>query len=403
MTTVPSETTPRLRIAYLTEWSPYAETGVLRKLIGQVAAWRRLGCEAQLFTLAARREQPTALDFAEHGVAIGALHQRMLDRWPRARLGLVNKIVTVPLMRRAIKAYRPDVIYYRQNGPWYPGIGTLLQLAPAVMEINTNERVETELWGAAVGKVYRATQARVWRQINGFVCVTGEIADDFRGLGKPVSVLGNSFWDDVKDAVPSGNAAPALVFVGTKTDTAASWHGVDKIFPLADRMPAAVFHVVGMTRDDFAGQPVPPNVRFHGELRGGDLARVLAVSDVGLGTLALHRKSMEEACPLKVREYLMNRLPVVIGYRETQDELRTAPYVLDIGNGPNNVSDNIERIRAFAEAWTNRRITSDLSFLSMDTIERRRITFLAAFANAATPSLSTVPRASGAGVGSTAR
>ncbi len=371
-----------LRIAYLTEWTPYAETGVLRKLIGQVAAWRRHGCEAQLFTLAPRRDAPTALNFAEHGIAIGALHQRYLDRFPRARLGLVNKIASVPLMHRAISAYRPDVIYYRQNGPWYPGIGALLRLAPSVMEINTNERAETKLWSPSIGATYRATQAQVWRHVRGFVCVTCEIAGHFSAHGKPIAVLGNSFWDKVKDPAPTGNATPALVFVGSRIDVSASWHGVDKVFPLAAAMPASTFHIVGMTRDDFGDAAPPANVRFHGELRGAELSAVLASSDVGLGTLALHRKNMEEACPLKVREYLMNRLPVVIGYRETQAELRGAPYVLDIGNGPDNVANNIENIRAFAAAWTNRRVAADLSFLSMGTIERRRIAFLTEMAGA---------------------
>jgi hypothetical protein len=371
-----------LRIAYLTEWPPYSETGVLRKLIGQVRAWREHGCEAQLFALVPRRDAPTALDFDEHGVTIGAFPQRYLDRFPRARLGLFNKIASAPLVRRALRNYRPDVIYYRQNGPWYPGIGALLSIAPSVMEINTSERAETKLWGPAIGAAYRATQAWVWRHVSGFVCVTREIAGDFRAHNKPIAVFGNSFWGDVRNSAPTGNTKPAFVFIGSRIDVSANWHGVDKVFPLAAAMPDSAFHIVGMARDDFGDAAAPANVRFHGELRGAELNSVLASCDIGLGTLALHRKNMEEACPLKVREYLMNRLPVVIGYRETQAELRAAPYMLDIGNGRDNVANNIDRIRTFAAAWTNRRVTADLSFLSMESIESRRIAFLTEMADA---------------------
>ena len=369
-----------LRIGYLTEWPPYAETGVLRKVIGQVRAWRELGAAVEIFSVSARRDERPALSFEDFGMVLGAIPQQRLDKYPFARLGYVNKILSVAPLVRALRGFRPDVIYYRQNGPWYPGLAKVLAIAPTVLEVNTNEDVEHKLWSAFLGRFHKATQARAHDRMAGFVCVTGEIASKYRWRRKPVAVIGNSFWDEVKEPAPTGNSAPAFVFAGSQMGVSANWHGVDKVFALAAAMPDSTFHIVGMTRDDFPQAPGGSNVRFHGNLRAADLAAVLAVSDVGLGTLALHRKSMEEACPLKVREYLMNRLPVVAGYREVQDELRTAPYVLDIGNRPDNVESNIERIGAFAAAWTNRRVTADLSFLSTKTIEGRRIAFLAGIA-----------------------
>lgn len=38
---------------------------------------------------------------------------------------------------------------------------------------------------------------------------------------------------------------------------------------------------------------------------------------VCIGTLALHRKNMTEASPLKTREYLAHGFPVIIGYKDT--------------------------------------------------------------------------------------
>jgi hypothetical protein len=372
-----------MRIAYLTEWQPYAETGVLRKLIGQVRAWRELGATAEIFSVSTRRKEPPALSFEEYGAVYGAVSQRHLDKYPFLRLGYVNKILSVAPLARALRRFRPDIVYYRQNGPWYPGVSVLLRQVPSVMEINTNEHAENKLWGRSMDLVYRATQARIWRNVRGFVCVTGEIADDFRPQGKPVAVVGNSFWGEVRSPAPTGNSEPAFVFVGSCMDVLDNWHGVDKVFPLAAAMPASPFHIVGMTRGDFGDAAIPSNVRFHGELRGAELSVILASSDIGLGTLALHRKNMQEACPLKVREYLMNRLPIVAGYRETETELRTAPYVLNIGNDPDNVANNIERIKSFAAAWTNRRVADDLSFLSMEAIESRRLEFLAEMASGA--------------------
>ena len=73
---------------------------------------------------------------------------------------------------------------------------------------------------------------------------------------------------------------------------------------------------------------------------------MLASADVGIGTLGLHRKSMDEASPLKVREYLAVGLPVLYGYRDPDaDDLQ--PFVLKVANTPTNVVDELDRIDGF--------------------------------------------------------
>ena len=72
---------------------------------------------------------------------------------------------------------------------------------------------------------------------------------------------------------------------------------------------------------------------------------ILASSDVALGTLALHRKGMSEAAPLKVREYLLRGIPVVIGYDDP--DLADRPwFVLQLPNTESNVRDAVAEIRA---------------------------------------------------------
>lgn len=369
-----------MRIAYLTEWPPFVESGVLRKMLGQAGAWREAGHAAQIFTLVPVQDRPTASGFAERGQVIGTFSQAQLERFPRARLGFLNKIVSVPRLRAALAAFKPDVIYYRQNGPWYPGLGGILRGTPSVAEINTYEGAENALWGGGFRRFQEGTRRRVLGSVDGLVCMTQEIANHEAWANKPAAVIGNPLLRDPIDAPPTGNAHPEFVFTGSPMtlETASNWHGVDKIFPLAAAMPDSRFHVAGMEAKDFP--EAPANVAFHGMLDAAGLSALYAGCDVGLGTLALHRKVMEEACPLKVRDYLMHRLAVVIGYRDAQEELNTAPYVLAIGNTEDNVAANIERIAAFAREWTNRRVTADLGFLSSKAIEARRLEFLAKIA-----------------------
>ena len=375
-----------LRIAYLTEWTPYEETGVLRKLIGQIEAWRGLGAEAQLFSVAPLQDRTPALEFERFGTVVGAIHQRFLDKYPFARLGYVNKVVSLSRLKKALRAFRPDVIYYRQNGPWYPGLDEVFSIAPTVLELNTDETVENKLWGSLFSRFHRATQARTHDRMSGFVCVTGEIARKFRAAGKPVAVIGNSMWGEPQPLPPASNSQPVFVFVGSATIGELSWHGVDKIFRLASRLPQSTFHVVGMTADAFPGSAIPDNVVMHGEKRGAALIDIYRQSDIGIGSLALHRIDLEEACPLKTREYLMYGLPVVIGYTEVEERLNDADFVIRLKNQEDNVAEAVDRIGQFSERWKGRRISADLRFLTSEAMARQRLEFFASIIKPSNPS-----------------
>jgi hypothetical protein len=246
-----------------------------------------------------------------------------------------------------------------------------------VMEINTDEAAEHQLWGTAFNTLYRLTQSRILDAAAAFVSVTDEIARPYRTSGKPVAVVPNSFWGKASPLPPTTNQTPAFVFVGSRLTGGGSWHGADKILTLARALQNSRFHLVGLTEGDFASETLPPNVEMHGYLSGSSLAAVFAASDVGLGTLALHRKGMDEACPLKVRDYLMHGLPVVIGYREAEKRLNDAAYVLRIANTEGNVASAIADIQTFADRWRGCRVDEDLSFLSQTSAERRRLDFLA--------------------------
>jgi hypothetical protein len=373
-----------MRIAYLTEWTPFAETGVLKKLIGQVITWRELGAVAELYSLSPISSATPALNFSDVGRVVGVLPQSLLDQFPAARLGYINKTVSVRKLATLLRKFKPDVIYYRQNGPWYPGLAQLLAIAPTVFEINTDELSEHHIWGKSFNFLYRSTQGRALAKAHGFVVMTDEIGRRYKYLGRPLAVIPNSFWgDQIVSFPPSGNSRPNFVFVGSRITGTASWHGVDKLIPLAEALSSCHFHIVGHEKSDLPRITIPPNVTLYGFRSASELTDIFRKSDVGIGSLALHRKGMSEACPLKVRDYLMHRLPAVIGYTESESRLNSAPYVLPIGPAEDNVARNFERILKFGEQWLNRRVAADLSFMSRRAKEADRLDFMARIAQAA--------------------
>jgi glycosyltransferase involved in cell wall biosynthesis len=76
-------------------------------------------------------------------------------------------------------------------------------------------------------------------------------------------------------------------------------------------------HIVGGGYQQFA-EACAGDERFifHGMRDRDYCQRIFAQCDIGIGTLALERKGMKEACPLKVREYLASGLPVYAGHQD---------------------------------------------------------------------------------------
>jgi hypothetical protein len=159
------------------------------------------------------------------------------------------------------------------------------------------------------------------------------------------------------------------------------WHGMDKVKTLAKAIPDFDFHIVGIKNQDNDVR----NLTYHGICTPSQLAELYQSMDIGLGTLALHRKGMNEACPLKCREYAAFGLPFIIGYKD--NDFSGQNFVLEIENTENNVVENIERIKKFVNDWKGKRVpySSIEKLISVITKEKQRLDFftnvLAIFSN----------------------
>ncbi len=155
----------------------------------------------------------------------------------------------------------------------------------------------------------------------------------------------------------------------------AAWAGVDKAIALAEAMPELDLHLVGAGVPD---GPLPANVRVYGRLPRDGYRDVLASADFGIGPLALHRKGMSEASPLKVREYLLHGLPVLTAHEDT-DFLGEEPWFLRrLPNREDNVATGVPAIRAWAKSVSRRRVPRGdvVGRIGMEGKEAARLAFL---------------------------
>lgn len=360
-----------LKIAYVAAGMNLA-LGVGKKVLAQLDAWQQAGHDARLFVQSSRPPAadgglPHAREDVEVLVAeVAGGRSSLVDLMRRRRM--LESLAT------SVRRWRPDLIYLRFT-TYYPAIERLVREIPTVIEVNTDDVREYRETVASYRYLYhRWRRGRLFGPARGLACVTSELARsaNFVGFRKPIFVSGNGI--DLRRytplAPPPAHARPRLAFIGSP---GAPWHGIDKILALASRCPDWDFDVIGL--DGATSDGAAPNVAFHGPLERAAYEPVLARADVGIGSLALHRKGMDEASPLKVREYLAFGLPVIIGYRDT-DFPDGAEFVLELPNAPDNVSRGVERIRAFVERSRGRRVPREaVAHLDVRVKEARRLDF----------------------------
>jgi glycosyltransferase involved in cell wall biosynthesis len=331
-----------MKVAYVCYWNLLEKDGVAHKIDSQVLEWRRGGAEVDVFCLSA---QPR-------------LEQQVESHWSLFPFKtLVGRVASTVKLQRAVAAFAPDVVYLRYD-LFLPPLGSLLSRFPAAVELNSDDRQEIRQ------RKRRPRSASIYNEFNrrsilsragGFLCVTHELASSplFTVYQKPTIVVSNGVDLDALTPLPvRGGKRARAVFLGSRNQF---WHGVDKIIVLAEEMPEMDFDLIGYDPADLPAE-LPENITVHGILARSEYEPIVARADLAIGTLALHRKQMEEACPLKVREYLGYGLPVVIAYEDTDFMGEDPWYILRLPNTESNVRDSVPTIRAFVERVRGRRV-----------------------------------------------
>lgn len=352
-----------MRIVYVCYWDFSAPGGVPEKIRMHTAAWRAAGHDVHVLCLARGRARP------EGGLG---------DWTTFPAAGGVERVRATRALEQEALRLRPDVAYVRYD-LYTPPLPRLLRSVRSAVEINTDDRVEARVIRSRGGRLYNELNRRVvLGRAAGFVCVTHELAErsSLARLRKPTIVLANGIDLDAIEPLPAPVASrPRAVFLGTPHQP---WQGVDKVLRIAEALDGVDFDIVGCRPEDTLAPP-PPNVSLHGVLPRSQYTGVLARADVAIGTLALHRKGMTEASPLKVREYLAHGVPVVLGYEDT-DFIGDDPwFLLRLPNVEDNVDAGRVALPGFIERVRGRRVRREeiAERIGSKVKEARRLEFLA--------------------------
>lgn len=334
-----------MRIAYINlHWPRTRNSGVGKKIQSQIAAWRAMGHEVRLFMHTTPWEPQSELIEADYFfyTSSGKLDTE-LDR--------------IRAMRRtisAVRAFRPDVIYLRYSIYVFPA-HHLMDIAPVVEEINTNDLTQHEELGWIYSLYNRFTRGILLRRVHGLVTVSHELAvsSAFASYRKPTRVIANGVdLNGFKQLPAPSNETPRLVFIGSP---GYPWHGVDKLVSLAKLIPDVHLDIIGYHElPEF--DSLPGNITLHGYMPEQEYENILASADAAISSLALHRVQLEEASPLKSRECLAFGLPLIIAYQDTDLHDLECDFLLRIPNKEDNIQTHAQAIRDFAFKMRGRRV-----------------------------------------------
>jgi len=338
-----------LKIIYFFEWRLDQSSGVIKKIISQVEAWKKLGHRVHLLCITV---PPIAKEFNKKDIDIYSINlPRKLSNHPFGFY--LSKLLLIHKVRRTCEEIDPDIIYYRK-AIWYPGLARLFKNFIVVYEINTKIDDEIELLPFYKKIIFKMSADYSMNAATAFISVTNEISLSLKKYNKKQIVVANGY--DVRnlpDLLHRKSNKPVCIMV---VSPGFKWHGCEKIPYLAKCLPEYEFRIVGIKDTSEIS-----NLYYLGYLNNTDLIKQYSESDIGIGTLSLYEKSMEEACPLKVCEYIAYGLPVIIGYNDIN--LGKQDFVLNIENYPNNIKDNVDNIDTFINNWHGKRIPNKSKIL----------------------------------------
>jgi glycosyltransferase involved in cell wall biosynthesis len=351
----------RIRVAYFIRWTGVKD-GVFRKIITQINQWTENDAEVALFVFAPSGRKETWTSYLENSNVYLKIYDSQMDRLKKV-CRLVEDMVQ----------WKPNIVYLRYD-VYYPCFGRLQKLIPTIIEINSDDVAEYKLLSYSRSIYNRLTRGRFLRQSKGLVFNTGELAnmEHYLRYNGNVAVVSNGINLNEYQQLPVPTSQETrLVFIGTEIDRI-PWHGIDKVMFLAKMNPDWKFDIIG----DFQRPgKMSSNIVLHGFLDREQYQKILSKADIAIGTLALHRKGLNENPPLKSREYLAYGLPMIIGYVDT-DFPCDVPFILRLPNVESNIADNLSIIRGFVEAWKGKRVNRDLVVdIDVKAKERQRLSF----------------------------
>lgn len=349
-----------MKIAYIVTHDITTNDGITKKFQGQISEWIRKGHEVVVFCTTPNLGDSILTNVKQYQ-HLGAI---------KTRLKFNSQ------MYRDIQIFRPDIVYFRYDS-WSITTNKILKNFNVIAELNAYELGELKLLikheksikSVLRFLIYKFLRGLVLSRVKGIVGVTYEIINHTsnKKFNKPSICIPNGIDLNLYHTIKTSDVKTriGLFFIGSP---GAPWHGIDVLEDMANHLPEFDFHVVGITGQD------SNNLFWHGFLQKNEYLDILLNCHICLSTLGLYRTEMEEACPLKAREYLAYGYPMILGYIDTAFVDKKMPeWALQID--PRRPLD-LDLLKNFILKYAGVVIThSEVAYIDNEILENTRLDF----------------------------
>jgi len=348
-----------MKIAYLLRHNLSLNDGVTKKIFDQVNQWKNENHNVEIFCYTSIQNN----NFNAHTYNI--------------KNSFKYKFLLHKTLIHDLKEYNPDIIYYRYSTYNYT-LSYILKKYMIVVEINSDDLSESYLLLKRKKNLinyvryytFKLFRSMLLQKVKGMITVTKEISslNQFTKYSKPITYIPNGI-DLIKYQVIKENTLTnriGLFFMGSPNQP---WHGIDLIIKLSTYLPQYDFHIIGIHGEN------KNNLYWHGYLEESNYIKILKKCHICIGTLALYRKNMKEACPLKVREYLAYGYPTIINYKDTAFIENEPPFLFNINNQEFNLTLS-ESINKFIIKYKDYKVSHvDIQNINIKNTEIKRLNF----------------------------
>lgn len=358
-----------MKIAYVTlHWPRTDNSGVGVKIQQQIEVWQKAGHNVIFYMHLHSVKNPDNLISANY------YYYRSTKTTLSIPYREISRSLALQRLIKDIGIEKPDLIYLRW-GMYAIPLDRMFRKIPVVTEINTNDVFQHQLLGHVLSTYNLLTRSIALSKANGLIFPTHELSNDkaFSNFTQRRVIISNGINLNAYPILSSPNTKiPHLAFIGSPN---LPWQGVEKLIELAKILKDIHIDIIGSDMPhDYS---IPLNITFHGYLEKERYQKILATATASIGTISLHKKGMQEAAPLKVRECAAFGIPLILPYHDTDLHNLNCSEILEIPNSEDNIRRSVVNIHNFLYSMQGKRLDRKKIWRLLDIHckERARLEF----------------------------
>ena len=344
-----------LKIVYFLDWQGRADAGVVIKVRNQVTSWEKQGIEVKVVLVTSAKSEDYNFDV------------------PTYVFKSESKISRYFARRNAFRYLRhehQDWVIYRRYALMIPIEVLSMKKLQTIIELNTNNRVFYKERGKLQFLWFSFQNLLVAKLAVGACAVTSEIKELNSNNFKKVSTFTNAINLDQYKSIRRNISSQKLIFLAGDNF---SWNGIPILQSIVNALPNFEIDVYGISSENSEKD----RIHFFDYISKEDLELRMPEYLAGVATLELDKIGLNEAAPLKTREYLLRGLPV-IGRFTDSGLANDFPFFFKINLDPKSKEVlNRMALLDFIEVCRNQVINkSELASIDVEKVEVSRITYI---------------------------